>query len=192
VCAAGLFALAAALAGACAPPARSPVGEAAQVVDLEGNVVDPLRSDARATVLLFVRTDCPISNRYAPEIRRLYDAFVDRGVDFWIVYPGPAGSSEEIRTHLSTYGFPATALLDPQHELVQRVEATVTPEAAVFAPGGELSYRGRIDDRFAGFGQARAEPARHDLEQALLAVLDGHAVEEPRTRAVGCYIADLR
>jgi hypothetical protein len=41
-------------------------------------------------VLVFVRTDCPISNRYAPELRRLQDRFAPRGMAFWLVYPDPA------------------------------------------------------------------------------------------------------
>jgi hypothetical protein len=36
--------------------------------DLDGHPVNPFSSDAQATVLLFVQTDCPISNRYAPTI----------------------------------------------------------------------------------------------------------------------------
>src|SRR5512134_2888472 len=43
--------------------------------DLEGRAVSPLDDDVAATVLLFTRTDCPISNRYAPEVRRLHDRF---------------------------------------------------------------------------------------------------------------------
>ena len=58
---------------------RSPAASAGQVMvpGLDGVPVEPF-APARgieATVLLFVMTDCPISNRYAPEIRRLHDEF---------------------------------------------------------------------------------------------------------------------
>ena len=40
-------------------------------------------------VLLFIRTDCPISNRYAPDLERLYERFAPQGVEFRLVYPEP-------------------------------------------------------------------------------------------------------
>src|SRR5881296_1094780 len=49
--------------------------------DLAGRPLDPFDSaNAKAVVLIFVGTDCPISNRYAPEIRRLDEEFVRSGV----------------------------------------------------------------------------------------------------------------
>ena len=45
------------------------------VVDLSGKAHDPFASPARARVFIFVRTDCPITNRYAPEVARLAQQF---------------------------------------------------------------------------------------------------------------------
>src|SRR5207249_1979338 len=43
-----------------------------EAFDLEGHAVDPFRSASpKGTVIFFVSTSCPISNRYAPEIRRM-------------------------------------------------------------------------------------------------------------------------
>lgn len=159
--------------------------------DLEGRAVSPLDDDVAATVLLFTRTDCPISNRYAPEVRRLHDRFAPQGVRFWLVYPDPKATADGIREHLADYAYPMGALLDPQHALVRATGARVTPEAAVFVRGRGLVYHGRIDDRFPGFGQARAEASSRDLEQALAAVLDGRDPPVAVTEAVGCYLADI-
>jgi len=71
----------------------------------------------------------------------------------------------------------------------------VTPEAAVFVPGGpraRLVYRGRIDDRYVAFGRVRAAPTTHDLEDAVAATLAGRPVPHDVTPAVGCFIPDLR
>ena len=169
----------------------TPSSEARGPLDLEGRAVSPLDDDAAVAVLLFTRTDCPISNRYAPEVRRLHDRFAPRGVRFWLVYPDPKATADGIRKHLADYAYPMGALLDPQHALVRASGARVTPEAAVFVRGRGLVYHGRIDDRFPGFGQARAEPSSRDLEQALLAVLDGRDPEVRVTEAIGCYLADI-
>jgi hypothetical protein len=56
------------------------------VTDLDGRPVAPLDVAGRATVLLFTAVDCPISDRYAPEVRRLAARFGGAGVRFWVVY----------------------------------------------------------------------------------------------------------
>jgi hypothetical protein len=146
-------------------------------------------------VFLLARTDCPISNRYAPEVRRLHQKFTSRGVRFWLVYPDPDESAGAIRKHLRRYGYPTGALRDPQHVFVRMTGATVTPEAAVFVPGREgaqLIYRGRIDDRYVEFGKIRPAPTRRDLERALEAILDRKPVASATLPAIGCRISDLR
>jgi hypothetical protein len=73
------------------------------------------------------------------------------------------------------------------------VQATVTPEAAVFVPGPSgprLAYRGRIDDRYVDLGQARAAPVTRDLERVLEAIVAGKPVAARTTPAIGCFIPD--
>ena len=160
-------------------------------LDLVGHAVDPFAAPARARVLVFVRTDCPISSRYAPELHRIADEFRSRGVSFWLVYPDPAETSAAIAKHLSEYRYGWPALRDPEKVLVKRARVTIAPEAAVFNASGSLVYHGRIDDRVAGFGKARPSASRHDLEDAIAATLEGKPVAEPVTRAIGCFLADL-
>lgn len=142
-------------------------------------------------MFVFARSDCPISNRYAPEVRRLYEEYSPRGVAFWLVYPDPDETGESIRGHLESYGYPLEALRDARHRLVALTGAEVTPEAAVFLADGELVYRGRIDDRYVNFGMARPEPRRRDLEEVLEAVAAGRRPEPRTAPAVGCAIREL-
>ncbi len=161
------------------------------LVSLSGERVDPLAAGDPASVFLFMRSDCPIANRYAPELRRLHEAFSPRGVRFWLVYVDPQEEADSIQRHAEEYQVPGEILRDSHHDLVRLTGARVTPEAAVFDAGGRLVYRGRIDDRYPDFGKARAKPNRRDLKLALESVLQGDPVAEPETRAVGCFIADL-
>jgi len=142
-------------------------------------------------VFLFLRSDCPISNRYAPEIRRIHERFAKDGAVFWLVYPDPSEPLYVIRTHVEEYDYPGKPVRDPRHDLVRRARATVTPEAAVFDREGQLVYLGRIDDRFVDFGKTRAQATSHDLADALEATLAGRPVPTSRTRAIGCLIPDL-
>jgi hypothetical protein len=144
------------------------------------------------TVLIFVSIDCPVSNRYAPEIKRLYSEFADRGVRFRLVYPNPLDVEDAIGRHVREYGYPPIAERDSDHTLVKMAGATITPEAAVFDSGGRLVYLGRIDDRFVELGRERPAATRHDLRNAITALVAGKPVSPSRTQAVGCFIADMK
>jgi len=164
---------------------------AGAVLDLENRSVDPFRnSRSKVIVFLFVRTDCPISNRYAPEMERLYEKYSARKVEFWLVYPDSDTDAGAITQHRKDFRLSIPALRDPNHVIVKRASASATPEAAVFLDGGREVYRGRIDNRYVDFGKERPEPTERDLDQALEAVLSGKAVANPRTVAVGCYLAE--
>jgi hypothetical protein len=175
--------------------AADPVATVPHIVlkDPDGRVVEPFRAaeDSAAIVFLFASVDCPVSNRYAPEVQRLHAAFAPKNVAFWLVYPNPGDTPEAIRQHLDAFGYPVHALLDPRHELVKLAQATITPEAAVFGQGRTLAYHGRIDDRFVSLGVERPAATRHDLFEALTAVVDGRAPAEASAPAVGCFIADF-
>jgi hypothetical protein len=160
-------------------------------LDLAGKPQDPFASHAAATVLLFVRTDCPITNRYAPELQRLAQEFKTRSVAFWLVYPDPDEAARHIEDHMHEYGLPGQPLRDPHHVLVKEAHATVAPEAAVFNGSGKLVYHGRIDDRYVDIGKTRPAAQVHDLEDAIEAVLNGKPVAHAETRAVGCSLADI-
>lgn len=162
------------------------------LLDSRGKPVKLFAADAEsATVFLFTSTDCPISNRYAPEVRRLAEAYAPRGAAFWLVYPDPDVTPEAIRRHVADFDYPCRALADPKHRLVRRTGVEVTPEAAVYDSNWRLVYRGRIDDRFTDFGQARTKPTTRELQSVLEALARGDLIELPATRAVGCPIPTL-
>jgi len=165
----------------------------AQVVDLNGRAADPLKTapGVVANVLVFTTTDCPISNRYAPEIKRLAAQFRDRGVRFSLVYPVPGDTSAIVRKHLAAFAYELPAVRDTKQELVRMTGVTVTPEVAVIDPRGRVIYRGRIDDRWVDFGKDRPAPTTRDLENALDAVVGGKPVAVAETRAVGCILSDF-
>jgi len=148
--------------------------------------------ESKLFVCLFTRTDCPVSNSYAPEVRRIYEKFSTRGVSFYLVYPDPDESAQVIDKHLKEYSYPFAGLRDPKHELVKLAGAKITPEAAVFDGSGKLLYRGRIDDRYVDFGKARVAATVKDLENALEAILDGKPAPAAGGPAIGCFIADVK
>ena len=176
-------------------PVRIGVGEGT-AVDLDGTVVDPLKASAgKIVVLIFVRVDCPISNRYSPTIQKIIQKIGRENagrVAFWLVYPDRSESAEQIRKHEREFGYDLPALRDVQRSLVAESQAQTTPEAAVFDANRKLVYHGRIDNLFEDFGRARPAATTHELEDAIHAALDGKEVANASVPGVGCYISDLK
>jgi thiol-disulfide isomerase/thioredoxin len=158
--------------------------------DLEGRPFDPFRAAlGKVVVLIFVRTDCPISNRYAPLVQQLSAQF-DKAA-FFLVYPDKKETADTIRKHDREFGYTFAALRDPQHFLVKRSRAQITPEAAVFDVNRRLVYHGRIDNLYEDFGHARKSATTHELADAIEAASAGKTLTANATPAVGCYISDL-
>ncbi len=162
------------------------------VTDLSGRGVTAIDRSAPATVLLFTAVECPISDRYAPAVRRLAGNYGALGVRFWLVYPNEGETPAAVKTHAEAFSYGLPVALDSARTLVDLAEATVTPEVAVFDGQGRLRYRGRIDDRYVDFGVDRPVPTTHDLDAALAALLAGRPVARPLTPAVGCAIVRHR
>jgi hypothetical protein len=87
--------------------------------DLAAKAIDPfVRAEGHLLVLLFVRTDCPISNRYAPTIQNLSEKFHHKAY-FWLVYPDAHESAARVRAYLAQFRYSIPALRDVHHTLVK-------------------------------------------------------------------------
>lgn len=166
-------------------PKESPA--AIELQGADGKPYAPLAlADRKATVLIFLMHDCPVTNTSAPEMRRVAEEFSPQGVQFFGVYA--TETAGEIEVHRKEYSLPFPGLLDPKLRLARVAGATRVPEAAVFSPDGKLQYRGRIDDRAVRLGVTRPEATKRDLKLALEAVVAGKEPAERFTKSIGCYL----
>ncbi|HET9741676.1 MAG TPA: redoxin domain-containing protein [Terriglobales bacterium] len=167
------------------------LGASSEAIDLQGKPIDPLQaSHGKVVVLVFVRTDCPVSSRYAPTIEALSKRYA-QNAEFWLVDPDKTEQASAVKKYLADYSYSLPALRDPEHVLVTRSQVKITPEAAVFDPHGKLVYHGRIDDWYADFGRARPAPTTHELSDAIRDTIAGRTPQVSSAQAVGCYISDL-
>ncbi|MBY0504368.1 MAG: redoxin family protein [Bryobacteraceae bacterium] len=144
------------------------------------------------TALFFVTHDCPVANRYAPEIRRICADYQRRGLQCALVYVDPTATAEKVRAHAAEYqhgDYPR--IIDRDHRLVKAAGATTTPEVALLGRDGKLAYRGRIDDLYVTWGKSHRTVGDPTLRRALDAYLAGQPVTPKTTKAIGCFIADL-
>lgn len=132
----------------------------------------PVRFDpakAQATVVVFSSTVCPVAGDYYPRIAGLWSEFGRRpNVSFLVVYPNKTESLADIRKHAAEMKFPFPVYRDDNNLLADELGARVTPTAVVRRAGGDVVFRGPIDDA--------TNPARvkhHYLRDAIRRTLSG-------------------
>jgi thiol-disulfide isomerase/thioredoxin len=170
---------------------RQSVSDASLTIkDIRGRAQSPFKPDGQtASVLFFILQDCPISNRYAPEIVRIVSEYQPKKVRFYLVYIDPTVQTKEIEAHLREFNLPDISVIhDARRSLVAATGVSVTPEVAVVGKQGEILYRGRIDNLYEALGKPRRNVTERDLRNALDAVLLNRKVPVARTQAIGCYI----
>jgi len=160
------------------------------VRDIDGVTREPLKVEkGQVGALFFVTNDCPVSNYYAHEIRRICDEYAKRGAGCSLIYTDATLTDDQAKKHAQDYGHGAyPKMVDRTHALVKATGATITPTAVLIRPDGSIAYRGRIDNSFAAIGVQRRVVTEHDLRDALDAVFAGRPVAKPEEPAVGCYI----
>lgn len=180
---AGMVTLAifAATATAARPPAASLSFKA---MDVAGEVHSLAAQPA--TGLVFISTECPISNQYVPELNRIAAASAEVGVRVFAVVSDPTVTRQAAAEFAAEYQLQFPLLFDSSGILARHFEPTHVPEAFVLDRAGEVVYRGRIDNRWVDVGRPRAHITQHDFREALRAVAEGKAPTESRTTPIGC------
>lgn len=163
------------------------------VPDLDGVLCAPLDVPAGDVhVLVFTSDECPIANAYAPTLGALHETWTATGrVRLFLVHVDPDMTAARAAEHAAAYALPGRLLLDPAQTLAHACGATITPEAVVRVPGGQV-YRGRIDDQWRALGSRAPAAAQRDLARAVELALAGSPVPAPHPPAVGCLFPEPR
>jgi len=142
---------------------------------------------SKAIVLMFIATQCPVSNGYNGRMVELYKDYASKGVSFIGINANKQESVEEVRNHSKEHGFEFPVLKDWNNVVADKLEASVTPEIYVLNSKLEILYHGRIDD-----SQRENRVTSKDLRSALDRILSGKAVEITETKAFGCSIKRIK
>lgn len=138
---------------------------------------------SKATVIMFVSTQCPVSNAYNERMEKLATDYSAKGVRFVGVNSNKQESSAEIAEHSAKNGFTFPILKDKGNLVADKFAAKVTPETYLVNSKGDLVYHGQIDNSL-----NESKVKAHPLAAALDAVLAGKPVTEREVAAFGCSI----
>lgn len=138
-------------------------------------------------VVVFLATECPISNRYIPLLNEI--AGKDRTkppIRVYGVISSPHITRDDAIAHSEKYKPQFPILFDASGELRDQLSATHTPHAYLLSSRGKVLYDGAIDDRFAAINVAKTTPAKHYLKDAIHSFLRREKVAVRQTTPVGC------
>ena len=157
-----------------------------------GRPVTPRRDFANrdALLVMFICNHCPYVKHVLPEITRLGEDYLDRGVAIVAVnsndiesYPQDGPEHMKQLAEAEDWHFPF--LLDEDQEVAKVFKAACTPDFYLFDGDQKLVYRGQLDD---SRPKSDAPVTGRDLRAALDAVLAGEPVPEDQTPSMGCNI----
>lgn len=139
--------------------------------------------DARAIVIMFVSTQCPVSNAYNERMEKLFEDYKDKGIAIIGINSNKQETATDIKQHAEEHNLKFTILKDEKNVIADRFGASSTPEIYVLNNKFKQLYHGRIDD-----SRKEAEVTQKDLRAALDEILDGKEVAVKNTKAFGCSI----
>jgi peroxiredoxin len=165
--------------GAPAPDFTLPAASDGKAVALKD-----LLAKSKAVAVVFVATQCPVSNAYNTRMAALGKEYAAKGIPLVGINSNKTEPATEVKEHAEKHGFTFPVLKDDGNKIADAYGATKTPEVFVLDPKGNLLYHGRIDEN-QDDTQGVKSP---DLRNALDAVLSGRPVPAAETKAFGCTI----
>ena len=135
------------------------------------------------TVLIFISTQCPVSNAYNERMEKLSQDYKGRGVSVIGINANATESVADVKSHAAAHNLTFTILKDTGSKVADQLGAMNTPEVFFLDAGGKLVYRGRIDNskNIQGVNS-------NDLRDAIDATLAGKPIANSFVRAFGCTI----
>jgi peroxiredoxin len=147
---------------------------------------------AKATVVVFLSFECPVSTSYGSVLTDMKKHYADGGVTFLGVCASDSETPASIAKRVTDFSLGFSVYSDAQGQVVGAFKAEKTPEAFVLDHNLVLRYRGRIDDAFAARLKRNQQIKSHDLQNALDELIAGKAVSHPVSEAIGCLIGAER
>jgi len=154
--------------------------------DLQGKPVT-IQTAGKVTAVLFISTQCPVSNDYNERMNALYAAYSKQGVQFVFLNANSTEPAADVARHAKDVSFAFPVYKDNQNAEADRFGAEFTPHVFVIGKDSQIAYKGGFDD-----ARNVARVTKTYLKDALDATLAGRPVAQSETKAFGCTIKRAR
>jgi len=171
------------------PLPETPIATSTLTLNDPSGALRPLSecSGSSATVIVFLYATCPMCQRVAPVLEKLWKEKQPQGVQVLGVFTDGTQVAD-LEKFKKDYGVSFPLFVDNGGKMASALSATATPEAFVLDRAAKIRYMGRINDLYQVRGVQSQAPLREDLSEAVSDVVSGSVVQVPRTLPVGCAI----
>ncbi len=139
--------------------------------------------NSKAIVIMFISTQCPVSNSYNERMVKLHNDYKGKNISFMAINSNKQEGVEEMKAHSREHQFEFPVLKDVNNVVADKFDAGFTPEIYVLNGKMEIIYHGRIDD-----SRREGDVKTHDLRNALNEILNDKKISVSDTKAFGCTI----
>ena len=142
-----------------------------------------MNKDAKATVLIFVSTQCPNVKIYDGRINQIANEYQSQGFVVWGINSNSTEPVEDVKQHSVDVNYNFPVLKDMNNTVADMLGATKTPEVFVIDKNRVVLYHGRIDDN-----REIESVTSNDLKNALNDILANKDIAVKSTKSFGCTI----
>ena len=145
---------------------------------------------ARATVVMFICNHCPYVKHINPELVKLANDYLTKGINFVAISSNdavahPEDAPEKMKQLALELKYPFVYLYDETQQVAKDYDAACTPDFYMFDKDLRLVYRGQLDD---------SRPSNNvtlngkDIRAALENILEDKPVSPHQRPSIGCNI----
>ncbi|NIQ02101.1 MAG: redoxin domain-containing protein [Nitrospinaceae bacterium] len=143
----------------------------------------------KVLVIIFMCNHCPYVQAVLRRLINLQQEYADKsvqlvGINVNDAVKYPEDSPEKMKELVEKKKLPFPYLFDATQATAKAYDAVCTPDIYVYGIERTLRYRGRIDDNW----QHPDEITRHDLKDAIEALLADETVNPEQFPSMGCSI----
>jgi len=146
-------------------------------------------SKAKVLVVVFTCNHCPYAHAVWPRLVALQEKYKDQSVQFVAINSNynpdyPEDSFEKMKEYALKFKVNFPYLQDMTQDIARSFKAQCTPDIYVFGQDRKLAYHGRVDDNW----KEPEKVTRHELDDAIVLLLQGKVLSEEQHPSMGCSI----
>ncbi|HEX3988322.1 MAG TPA: redoxin domain-containing protein, partial [Verrucomicrobiae bacterium] len=159
------------------------------LLDYKGKYHELRRTDARAIVLFFTETGCPVARQSIDKLKSLQEHYSDRGIVVWMIDSNADDDRAAVEKEAREFDeSPLPVLIDDTQEIARLLNVKRTAETiCIDTTNWTVFYRGAIDDQLVE-GAQKPEPTQKYVENALDEFLSGKAIAKSSSVGRGCLL----
>jgi peroxiredoxin len=159
------------------------------LLDYKGKNHELRRTDARAIVLFFTETGCPVARQSIDKLKSLREHYSDKGVVIWMIDSNAGDDRAAVEKEAREFNeSPLPVLIDDTQEIARLLNVKRTAETiCIDTTNWTVFYRGAIDDQLVE-GAQKPQPTQKYVENALDEFLSGKAIAKSSSVGRGCLL----